>query len=65
MFVFENHNKYSPSISRWIDEIYAHKFANHHGGSPLNTEYYNRNVNSLKGTTLKIDAEKLILPSFD
>lgn len=48
-----------------MDEIYAHKFASHHGGSPLNTDYYNLNVNFLKGTIWEINAETLPLPSFD
>src|SRR5690554_5510789 len=63
--IFCNARNFTPNTALAMDEIYAHKFANHHGGSPLNTNYYNGNVKFLKGTIWKIDAETLALPSFD
>ena len=65
-FFFKNYAKYGQysSIPRAIDEIYAHKFAFHHGGVSYDTPYYNSFVDFLKGTSHKIIANDLKLPSF-
>lgn len=65
-FFFSNFAKYGQysSIPVAIDEIYAHKFAFHHGGVSYNTPYYDSFVNFLKGTSYKIIADNLKLPSF-
>ncbi len=65
-FFFSNFAKYGKysDIPVAIDEIYAHKFAFHHGGVSYNTPYYQGFVNFLKGTKYNIIADDLKLPSF-
>jgi hypothetical protein len=65
-FFFSNFKKYGEysDIPIAIDEIYAHKFAFYHGGVSYNTPYYKSQVNFLKGTSYKIDANSIKLPSF-
>ena len=66
-FFFKNVRKYGSlsDIPEAIDEIYAHKFANYHGGVDYNTPYYQSRVNWLKNTSSKINAESIVLPSFN
>jgi hypothetical protein len=66
-FFYENKNKYGKysETPEWIDEIYAHKFAYHHGGVSYQTKYYYDFVKFLKNRAVPINAEELTLPSYD
>ena len=57
-----NH-QYSSGIANSIDEVYAHRFANLHGGVTLNTDYYRSFLNHLKNNNININ--KIKFPSYD
>lgn len=50
-------------IATAMDEIYAYKFGNFHGGTSMDTDQYRANVKIL--ASKNINAETLALPSFE
>jgi hypothetical protein len=56
-------NKYNSSVANSLDEVYAHRFANQHGGISLNTPYYRSFLTNLKDNNININ--KIKFPSYD
>lgn len=56
-------SKYNSNVANSLDEIYAHRFANQHGGVSLNTPYYKSSLDNLKDNKVNINTIKF--PTYD
>jgi hypothetical protein len=50
--------KYNSNIANSLDEVYAHRFANQHGGVTLNTAYYRSFLADLRDNNVNVNTIK-------